>query len=236
MSSWWDKYLAPGDVRRQHELSGKPAPIEQPVNASPDPSQRNTPEKRVDAATRARRQNGLLLGGIAFTCLSAFVTRRALARKKLAAYMYPEFVKAVPGQGQKIDIPTFTTSNIRPKAEGGLDALEALFLATLNVASVFMMGIGAFMKYCDIADVEDMRDLIRKGVGYDVYAGDSEADKEIEAWVANILSRKGGVGDLKTSVVEKMAELAELDKKKSVSQELAELEKKKKALEARERA
>ncbi|KAF7193595.1 hypothetical protein HII31_05059 [Pseudocercospora fuligena] len=234
MSSWWDKYLAPGDIRRQNESSSKPAPIERPATAPPDPSQRNTPERRVDAATRARRQNGLLLGGIAFTCLSAFVTRRALAKKKLAAY--PKFVKAVPGQGQKIDVPTFAPSNTQPKAEGGLDAAEALFLATLNVASVFMLGTGAFMKYNDIADVEDMRNWVREGVGYDVYAGDSEADKEIEAWMADILSRKDGVGDLKTSIVEKMAELAELDKKKSVSQELAELEKKKKALEARERA
>lgn len=217
--SWWDKYFAPGDLRHSlHNNASNPVPTEE-SKPSPTPG----PLKRVDAATRARRQNGLLLGGIAFTCLSAFVTKRALSKKHLAAY--PKFVQKA-ADGQKLHVPTFAQSNTPPQAEGGLDAAEALFLATLNVASVFMLGLGGFMKLCDIADVEDLRDWVREGVGHDIYAGDSEADKEIEAWMADVLSRKDGVGDFKTSIVEKMAELAELDKKKTASQELAENKKK----------
>lgn len=114
----------------------------------------------------------------------------------------------------QLSLPTFTPSNIPPKVEGGLDAAEALGLATLSVFSVFMAGTGLFMKWNNIGDVEDLRDWVRAGVGYDVYGGETEADKEIEAWMAEVLARKDGVGDLKTSVLEKMQELAEIDKKK----------------------
>lgn len=229
--SWWDKYFAPGDVRQQRQQIEQAATIPKD-ELQQSPIKPNIPT-RVNDATRARRQNALLYGGAAFLGLSIFVTRRALIRKKLAAY--PNLVKTQGGNA-KIDVPTFTNSNVSPRAEGGLDAAEALFLATLNTFSLFMFGTGAFMKYNNIGDVEDLRDWVRQGVGYDVYAGDTEADKEIEQWMAEILSRKDGVGDLKTSIVEKIAELAEIEKKKtaeggSVSKELAELQKQKKALE-----
>lgn len=226
--SWWDKYFAPGDLRGkvQHQLEenaklkdGLDTPI-QPVLP-----------KRIDAAHRARRQNAMLFGGLAFTCMTALVTRRALRKKHLA--MYPHLQTKV-GKDAKVQLPQFTPSNTPPKAEGGLDAAEALFLATLNVGAVFMAGVGGFMKYFDIADTEDLRDFVRSGIGYDVYAGDTEADKEIEQWFAEVLSRKDGTGDLQTTIVEKMAELAEIEKKRKLEAtegELAHIQRKRKALE-----
>lgn len=231
MSSWWDRYLAPGDIRqqRQQSLSSTTStPSSTKDNAKKD--QPNIPV-RIDAARKARRQNALLLGGAAFSLLSIVVGRRAVRKKNLAAY--PHFVKGT-GSAQKIDVPTFAQSNVAPKADGGLDAAEALFLATLGTFSVFMFGMGVGMKYFDIGDLEDLRDRVREGVGYDVYAGDTEADKEIEQWMAEVLARKDGVGDLKTTIVEKMAELAELEKKKQGERsikELVEIRRKKEALE-----
>jgi hypothetical protein len=206
--SWWEKYFAPGDIRTQ---------VQQQLEANAkakdqleSPGQPVRP-KRIDAAHRARRQNAMFLGGLAFTCMTALVTRRALRKKKLAMYSH---VQPKVGKDSKIQLPQFTPSNTPPKAEGGLDAAEALFLATLNVAAVFMAGVGGFMKFCDVADIEDLREYVKKGIGYDVYAGDTDADKEIEQWFAEVLSRKDGTGDLKTTIVEKMAELAEIDKKR----------------------
>jgi hypothetical protein len=173
----------------------------------------------------------MFYGGIAFSCFSLLVTRRAMHKKYLAAY--PHLVKKKAG-GKTIEVPTFTPSTTAPKAEGGIDAAEALYLATLGVFSVFMTGIGAFMKYNDIGDMEDMRDFVRAGVGYDVYAGDTDSDKEIEQWMAEVLSRKEGVGDFKTTIVEKMAELAELDKKKALAKESKELADMRKRVELEE--
>lgn len=235
--SWWDKYFAPGDIRHsQSTPSSVPSPpsspsssptASNPTKAEEDttsPSAQKSPlaprfTERASSSTRQLRQDALLYGGLAFTLLSALVTRRSLARKHIAAY--PQMIKTpIPspsGTGTaktQLSLPTFTPSNIPPKVEGGLDAAEALGLATLSVFSVFMAGTGLFMKWNNIGDVEDLRDWVRAGVGYDVYGGETEADKEIEAWMAEVLARKDGVGDLKTSVLEKMQELAEIDKKK----------------------
>ncbi|KAM3421226.1 Altered inheritance of mitochondria protein 11 [Cercospora zeina] len=218
--SWWDRYFAPGDIRqsRQQQDDARSAP----QNATSELSSLGPKyTERADASTRARRQNALLYGGLGFTVLSAVVTRRALRKKYLAAY--PQLVKPASTKGgSRIEVPTFSPSNTPPTAEGGLDAAEALGLATLSVFSVFMAGTGMFMKINNIGDVEDLRDWVRAGVGYDVYAGDTEADKEIEQWMAEVLSRKDGVGDLRTTIVETMAELAELDKKKQESRDNAD--------------
>ncbi|EGP82631.1 uncharacterized protein MYCGRDRAFT_77999 [Zymoseptoria tritici IPO323] len=227
--SWWEKYFAPGDLRTQvNNQLAENAKLKDELDSVP--AQPALP-KRIDAAHRARRQNAMFFGGLAFTCLTALVTRRALTKKKLA--MYPHLQPTV-GKDAKLELPKFTPSNTPPKAEGGLDAAEALFLATLNVGAVFMASVGAFMKFADVADTEDLRDYVRSGIGYDVYAGDTEADREIEQWFAEVLSRKDGTGDLKTTIVEKMAELADIEKKRKAEvgdTELADIQRKRKALE-----
>lgn len=210
---WWDKYLAPGDIRHS-----QPQPLPLPTTAAVEEKSALAPRftSRASASTRALRQDALLYGGLTFTLLSALITRRSLRRKHLAAF--PQMIKTAisptqPGK-TKLDLPSFTPSNTPPQVEGGLDAAEALGLATLSVFSVFMAATGLFMKWNNIGDVEDLRDWVRAGVGYDVYGGSTEADQEIEAWMAEVLARKDGVGDLKTSVLEKMQELAEIDKRK----------------------
>lgn len=194
--SLWDRYFAPGDLRARRRALAPPAPppSEHPENQLQQdqikPSTTSAAVERIDPARRFRRQNALFFGGLGFAMLSAWVTRRSLLRKRPP-------------------IPTkFTPSNAPPpKAEGGLDAVEALGLATMNTVSVFMTAIGAGFMYYDIADIEDLREKVRKGVGFDVYGGETDADEEIEAWVAEMLSRKDGFGNLKEEIVDKLMEM-----------------------------
>ena len=193
--SIWDKYFAPGDLRRHQQIQSPPAPQE-------EEGPKTTPPPRIDAAHRVRRQNALLYGGLAFTALSLLVTRRTLLKKRFQISPNP-----------------FTPSNEPPKVDGSLEAVEALGVATLNVFSLTMASAGVAMTYFDIADIEDMRDQVRKGVGYDVYGGDSAGDKEIEGWVAEVLARKDGEGGLKEGIAEKLMELEKKDRESKVWEE-----------------
>ncbi|KAK3691006.1 hypothetical protein LTR37_018908 [Vermiconidia calcicola] len=192
--SLWDKYLAPGDIRRrQLAQPTKDDTSQQPIaKPTPQPS-----PPRLDAGHRVRRQNALLYGGLAFTFLSLLVTRRTLIRKKLELLpINPDPNAITPGS----------------RADGTREAIHALGLATLNVFSVAMASVGAAMTYFDVADMED----VRKNLGWSVPAGDSAADREIEAWVAEVLAKDGEKG-LKEGMASKIAELQERDKKEEVN-------------------
>ena len=184
--SFWDRYLAPGDLRRQHHQTPTPQvplPDPPPSDEQQGPITQIAPT-RIDPAHRRRRQNALLYGGIGFTILSTIVTRRSMARKRISSY---------PGR--------FTPSNqhIEPppdesKINGALEAAEALGLATMNVFSIAMAATGGLMTLFDIADIEDLRQVVSQRAGFNVYGGqaDPEADKQIEGWVAETLSLKAG--------------------------------------------
>ncbi|TKA69979.1 hypothetical protein B0A55_08072 [Friedmanniomyces simplex] len=197
--SLWDTYFAPGDLRRRQQLEAAP-PLSTPdqdaaTKAAND--RLDAPPQRINAAHRQRRQDALLYGGVLFTLLSLLITRRSLQRKKLP---FPK---------------TFEASNAPPpKSDGAMDAAEALGLATLSTLSIAMLAAGAGSKWFDIADIEDLRDGVRRGVGFDVYGGDSEADKEMEGWIADVLSRKDGEGGLKESIASKLKELEDIEKRK----------------------
>lgn len=197
--SLWDRYFAPGDLRaRRQALAPPPLPESTEEQLQPEqikPSATSAAVERIDPARRFRRQNALFFGGLGFAMLSAWVTRRSLIRKR----------PPIPA--------TFKPSNAPPpKAEGGLDAFEALGLATMNTVSVFMTAIGAGFIYFDIADIEDMREAVRKGMGFDVYGGETDADKEMEEWVAEVLSRKDGLGNIKEEIVDKLMEMERKEK------------------------
>lgn len=185
--SFWDRYLAPGDLRRKTVSSPilPPSPQEQPPIKQDEGPLNQIAPKRIDPAHRARRQNALLYGGLAFTALSILITRRSLHRKKLAAVP-----KQFTPSNHHIDPPPAAQMEIN----GALEAAEALGLATMNVFSMAMASTGALMTWFDIADIEDLRGAVRRGAGWDVYGGEggSQADKEIEGWVAESLALKGG--------------------------------------------
>nr|POE90211.1 hypothetical protein CFP56_20678 [Quercus suber] len=224
--SFWERYFAPGDVRQQYQFASPSTDLSvDGITASQEPGTQDRasalpPLERIDPAHRERRKLALLYGGLSFTFLSLFITRRALRSKQLQ--IYPA---------------TFTPSNKPPeKVNGGLEAAEALGLATLNVFSIAMASAGALMTFFDVADVEDMRERVRRGVGFDVYAGDAETDKELEDWVAETMSKQDGLTNLHQGVLEKLAELSEKEKRlkedgtEGVLEKLAELREEKNAL------
>ncbi|KAK3691489.1 hypothetical protein LTR37_018627 [Vermiconidia calcicola] len=191
--SLWDKFLAPGDIRRRQQAQATKDDTGQQPRADPAPL---PSPPRLDADHRVRRQNALLYGGLAFTFLSLLVTRRTLVRKKRELLpINPDPNALTPGS----------------RADGTREAVHALGLATLNVFSVAMASVGAAMTYFDLADVED----VRKNLGWSVHAGDSAADREIEAWVADVLAKDGEKG-LKEGTASKIAELQERDKMEEV--------------------
>lgn len=208
MSSWWDKYFAPGDLRARTQI----LPSSTNASSTEEGEKRPPPiiPQRVDAATRHRRQNALFYGGLGFTFLSLFLTRRSVSRKHISAAKFAQEAAAKPKD------PNVPETPINMRGEGSLDGAEALFLATINLFAFSMAGIGAFMKWFDIGDVEDLRDNMRKNMGYDVFGGNDEADKELEAWVASVMINKEGTVDMsKDKLVSVMKELAALEEEKA---------------------
>jgi len=196
--SFWDRYLAPGDVRRQRQLdvsTSASLPPPPPAN-SPQTLKKPATPPRIDAAQRARRQDATFYGGLAFAAFSLFITARAIRHRR-----------------PQITLPSFTPSNTPPpKVESGLEAVQALGLATLSVSGIALALVGAAMKVFDIADVEDLREQVRRGAGFDVYGGDGAADRELEQWVAEVLSRKDDQGNLQEGIAKKLMELEQREK------------------------
>ncbi|KAK2739628.1 hypothetical protein FQN55_009364 [Onygenales sp. PD_40] len=133
------------------------------------------PQQQPQSAPRLTNSIKLLIGGTAFFFLSALITRRALARKRIST---------LP--------PTYTSAPFhKPPVNGALEALEALNIATINVASVAMIGVGAGMYAFDINTMDDLRRKVRGGLGIDG-TGRSEQDveEELEEWVVSVWDRK----------------------------------------------
>ena len=91
----------------------------------------------------------------------------------------------------------FAPSNKVPEVNGGVEAAEALFLATLNVTSCAIMLGGGAMWALDISEVEDLRRKVRKKM--DVEGGEGktpqEAEDDIEEWIAFAMAKLQGKSD-----------------------------------------
>lgn len=129
-------------------------------------------------SSRSVKQLGLFFAGAGFLLISTVVTRRAVARKQLAAM--PKFYD----HGQR---PAAT----KPKAnaDGSMVALEALGLATLNVFSFMMMATGGTAWAFDVASIDDLRTKAKKTLYGADGKTDEAAEAEMEEWMAKVLSR-----------------------------------------------
>lgn len=185
--SWWDRYLAPGDLRRRNQLCAPPTrnstrsnhgtedTTAPPAASSTLQYYNDTYTTRLDHDHRHRRQNALFLGGLTFTLLSFALTRRTILRKRIAGYpatFTPSHMHIAPPPGPQQQMS---------RVEGSLLAIEALGLATVNVVSVFMAGIGGAMVWFDVAEPEDLRRSVVVGDGGVV---DVETEREVEGWIA----------------------------------------------------
>jgi hypothetical protein len=99
---------------------------------------------------RSRRQFSLFLAGSAFALFSAVITRRAVNRRL---------------HWQK---PTFYRNNMQhpeQQINGGLEALEAISVATVNVVSWGMMFTGGMFWVLDLSSMAEMRARLRVRLG-----------------------------------------------------------------------
>ena len=72
-----------------------------------------------------------------------------------------------------------------------MEAFEALNIATVNVLSFAMMGIGGTLWYLDINSMDEARRKIRGGLGVDGSGrSEKEAEEDFEEWMASTLARK----------------------------------------------
>lgn len=70
-------------------------------------------------------------------------------------------------------------------------ALEALSVATINVLSWGMVGIGGALWKWDIRGMDELRYKVRGGLGVDgTGRSENELEEEMEEWVVGVLARK----------------------------------------------
>lgn len=147
-----------------------------PVAARERPA--DNPESRTNwlGDSRSRRQFSLFAAGMGFMVLSAAVTRRAFARRK--TNMVPRY---------------YRPSNEPPEnmVSGPLEALEALQIATMNVASVAATVVFGTLWAFDISSLDDMRRKVRGGLGVDGSGrSEQEVEEHFEEWIAATLQRR----------------------------------------------
>jgi hypothetical protein len=108
-------------------------------------------------------------------------------------------------------IPPFYTGSTyhKPQVNGAIEAFEALNLATINVVSLAMVGVGATLYAFDINSVEDVQRRVRGALDADrtgsgtgsgslaTNATDKELEEDLEEWIAKVLDRKDFVEQLK---------------------------------------
>lgn len=124
------------------------------------------------------RQLGLFFAGAGFTLVSVLITRRAIARKKIAAL--PKFYQ-----------PSHAPAGEQVNPEGPLIAFEALGLATLNVISVGIMATGGLSWAFDLSSAEELRERSRRSLYGKVGQTDKDGEREMEELATMLLSKLG---------------------------------------------
>jgi hypothetical protein len=148
------------------------------VTVASQPSMGETSQPPSAFSARPMKQLGLFFAGAGFLLASTMITRRAVVRKQMAAY--PKFYQ-----------PSHRPAVKEGNPDGSLIAFEALSLATLNVISFGIMATGGFAWAFDISSVEDLRRMARRTLHGPGGMTNVEAEKEMEDWMAKVLSKLG---------------------------------------------
>lgn len=178
-------------IPEPHDARVRAASLQQslPRSAASVPTQSVQPDSadvvadpRSFSSPRAQKQFAVFLAGAGFLAFSTLITRRALVRK---------YHQTKPA-GQ------FSPSNNVAEVNGGVEAAEALSLATINVASVALFLTGGAAWALDISTLEDLRRTLRSkldvpGAGH---RSDAEAEDDIEEWIALAMAKLQGKSEV----------------------------------------
>jgi hypothetical protein len=179
LSSWFSK--TPSSTS-----SNLPSEKLEPSQSAPaEPSLIQEPPQIIQAPQvgRSNQSKVVFAAGTVFFAFSLLITRRAFARRRLAAN--PAFYTNAPAHN----------AQQATKVSGAIEAFEALNIATVNLLSLSMMATGGALWYLDINSMSDARRVLRGGLGVDGSGRDEkEVEEEFEEWMATVLSRKEAKG------------------------------------------
>lgn len=100
-----------------------------------------------------------------------------------------------------------TASHHKPKVSAPLEALEALNLATLNVLALAILGVGAGMKAVGFETLDELRRIVRGGLGADgTGRTEQQVEEDMEEWVVSVLNRKASKESAKEAEKQKAQE------------------------------
>ncbi|ETS84269.1 hypothetical protein PFICI_02294 [Pestalotiopsis fici W106-1] len=193
-----------------HDRRQAKAPSSSPATTPEPPSRDNAPfvSTRPDTRSpilsqRSLSQLGFFAAGAGFLSLSVLITRRAILRKHLTA------------------IPLFFEQSNKPASklsgDGGLVAVEALGLATLNTMGFGIMATGGLSWAFDLSSVEELRAAARKQIVGEAGDIDEAAEREVAEYFSNLLSG-GDNKEGKPSVTEAVGNLLRLKDQKGDQQ------------------
>ncbi|KAI9675081.1 MAG: hypothetical protein M1817_001488 [Caeruleum heppii] len=176
--------------------SSPSSPASPPSETTPPPTLRSRLNTADLTSPRSLRQLSLFVGGTTFFLLSTVITRRSLHRRRLLAT--PAF---------------YHPSHAPPVKEinGGLEAFEALNIATINVTSFMVMVTGGLLWAFDISGMADLRRKVRGAIGTGVgERSEQDAEEEMEEWLATVLARK----EMKEGVKKEVEKLKNEERKR----------------------
>ncbi|KAI9703355.1 MAG: hypothetical protein M1836_007922 [Candelina mexicana] len=164
-----------------------PPPEPSTQSSSPATSEHHQPNAPTPTTPppHSRSPLPLFLAGLTFTSLSLLLTRRTLHRRHLA--LLPKFYN--PPYHPLLG-PSYPSPHTAP-VNGAVEAIEALSIASVNVASFGLLVVGGGLWWWDVRGLEDLRGRVRRGMGVSV-GGEGDAEEEMEEWIAGVLRRKEG--------------------------------------------
>ena len=183
LSSWWSPSARPSPASSQQSTHEKRILEEPQKPATATPAAPSTIESPTRHAPKSREfdnpnRNKVIFGaGVAFFALGVLISRRAVARRRLAAQFYANAPAHNAEAASRVSAP--------------MEAVEALNIATVNVLSLTMMATGGTLWYLDINSMAEARRFIRGGLGVDgTGRSEKEAEEDFEEWMATTLARK----------------------------------------------
>ncbi|KAL2166579.1 hypothetical protein VTG60DRAFT_2474 [Thermothelomyces hinnuleus] len=189
-------------------MTSPTAAVAPPSSSSPPPppsaqsatAQQDEPPRPMDYynhyfSARSLRQLSLFLGGAGFFYLSVMVTRRAVARHRLASRLkFYEPNNLSTGWGLLKDEELLRAM---PRHKDPLVALEALNLATLNTVAFAVMAAGGVSWALDISNLDDLKRYARRRAVQFRGERDEAAEREVAEWLMKtfgIEEKKGSGG------------------------------------------
>ncbi|AEO54845.1 hypothetical protein MYCTH_2313991 [Thermothelomyces thermophilus ATCC 42464] len=180
--------------------SPPPPPPPPPPPAQSATPQHDEPPRPMDYynhyfSARSLRQLSLFLGGAGFFYLSVMVSRRAVARHRLASRLkFYEPNNLATSWGLLKDEELLRAM---PRHKDPLVALEALNLATLNTVAFAVMAAGGVSWALDISNLDDLKRYARRRAVQFRGERDEAAEREVAEWLMKtfgIEEKKGSGG------------------------------------------